>query len=204
MRVEVLFSTEGLDAAMERVLGVAGDRGKLLAAAAAGVERRWQGHLRERYVPRDRDGVSYWADVVRSITSEVTDSGAVVKVSGLGLRLRYEGGMVLPGKGTSSFTGRPTRALAIPSDRVPVRDGRRIAPGQAGPLAFVAARGGDVVGYLIAGEVAGTVSRGSNRGKPRVRAKGPVLFTLKLRQAMRGDAGIFPEGGKLLEVPGDR
>ena len=195
MRVEV--SADGL-AEMERMLGALGDRGELLAAAAAGVERRWQAHLRERYVPRDRDGVRFWADVVSSMVSEVKESGAVVRVSGPGLRLRYEGGVVTPGKGTSSYTGRPTRALAIPSDAVPVRDGRRVAPGQAGPLAFIAARGGDVVGYLIAGEVTGTILRGSNRGKPRVRAKGPLLFTLKLRQAMRGDAGILPEGEELL------
>ena len=201
--IGVAVSTEGL-AEMERVIDALGDRGVLLAKAAAGVERRWREHLRERYVSRDRDGVDFWADAARSVASEVTGSGAVVRVSQLGLRLRYEGGTVLPGKGISSYTGRPTRALAIPSGRVPVRDGRRISPGEAGPLVFVKARGGEVVGYLIAGEIAGVISRGKNKGRPRVRKKGPLLFTLKMRVAVRGDAGVIPVGGELLGDVGAR
>ncbi|MCW1926290.1 hypothetical protein OKA05_27295 [Luteolibacter arcticus] len=151
--------------------------------------------------------MTFWADVAGSVSSEVSGSGAVVKVSELGVRLRYEGGTLTPGKGISSYTGRATRALAIPSERVPVRGGRRIAPGETGPLAFVKARGGEVVGYLFEGEVSGTISRGSNKGKPRVRRKGALLYTLTMRQAMRGDPGIVPEGGELLgdwRVPGDR
>lgn len=184
---------------MERVVGELGNGRKLLEAAAAGVERRWRRHLLERAAARDKGGVDFWARAARSVSSEVSDGRAVVRVVQVGLRLRYEGGVVSAGKGISSYTGRATRALAIPSDRVPVRDGRRVSPGEAGPLVFVKARGGDVVGYLIGGEVNGVISRGKNKGRPRVRARGPLMFTLKMRVAVRGDAGVLLEGRELLE-----
>ncbi|MEK7951730.1 hypothetical protein [Luteolibacter soli] len=196
--IGVSVSAEGL-VEMERVVGELGDGRKLLEAAAAGVERRWRGHLEERYVPRDRDGVDFWGRVVRSMRGEVSESGAVVRVEEVGVRLRYEGGVVVPGKGISSYTGRATRALAIPSGAVPVREGRRISPREAGPLVFVKGRGGETVGCLLEGEVSGVISRGKNKGRPRVRRKGGVMFTLVMRQVIRGDAGILPSGEVLLE-----
>lgn len=169
------------------------DKQALHSAMAEGVAEATRQHLTAKYLPKDADGTDFWADVLRSIEATADDSSASVSLEQLGLRLRYRGGTVTPGKSISSYTGKLTRALAIPTRRVGVENGRRKPPAQSGVLAFVrGGKGGDVIGYLFEGTQQGTITRGRNKGKPRIVESGTLLYTLKLRQTTIADPDILP------------
>lgn len=177
-----------IDAAMAGLI----DKATIHDVAAKAVRALWDKHLRENYVPKDKFE-DFWADVANSLESKASAESGEVSVEQLGTRLRYYGGTVTPGKGISSYTQKLTRALALPTFSVPVVEGRFVRPARAGPLAFVRAmNGGDVIGYLFQGEVRGTISRGRNKGKPRVVETGPLMYTLKLRHVTRPDKDIIP------------
>lgn len=90
----------------------------------------------------------YWGQARDSVHSEPTDTGAVVDVTQIGVRLHFYGGTVTPGKGISFVTGRQTRMLTIPADAS--AHGRRAAEfqnlevlwGKNGPFALALAQGG--------------------------------------------------------------
>jgi hypothetical protein len=108
--------------------------------------------------------------------------------------LRYHGGNVTPGKSLSSHTGKATRALAIPSSKVRVKDGRRVGPQDSGTLAFIfAARGRETVGYLVEG-VKIKAKHGPNKGKTIILPKvgGALLYTLRTITRHKPDKGILP------------
>jgi hypothetical protein len=161
-----------------------------ISKSVLGIVRK---HLDDKYVPRNSRG-DFWADVRNSAQSSATADEATVSLTELGIALRYHGGEVTPGKSISSFTGKLTRALAVPSAEVPIRDGRQIRPGRAGVLAFIESKtAGETVGYLVEG-VLKTAVRGKNKGQPYAVAKpgGALLYTLRTITRHRGDKGIFP------------
>ena len=155
-------------------------------------------HLQKNYVHRNKRG-SFWADVKKSVESVASSTEATVYLRQIGIRLRYYGGEVTPGKSISSHTGKPTRALAIPSSDVPVQKGRQIRPGRAGLLAFMRAKTyGETVGYLVEGELI-KIGRGKNKGGTRIAPKkgGKILYTLRTITRHKGDPNIIPPDGKL-------
>ena len=68
-------------------------------------------------------GRSYYAEAADATDIIVNDTSATVTVSHVGVRLRWLGsdkalgGPLRPGKGISSYTGQPTKLLAIPAQR---------------------------------------------------------------------------------------
>ena len=158
-------------------------------------------HLDQKYVPRNQRG-DFWADVRNTTTSTADDKSANVSLNELGINLRYNGGDVTPGKSISSWTGELTRTLAVPSDKVPIVDGRQIRPGRAGILHFLRARTrGDTVGFLVEGEEK-EIARGKNKGKKGTKAKegGDLLYTLRTITRHKGDKGILPPQDKVSDA----
>lgn len=197
--IKVNIDAAATKAQLERITRSVEDRTEANRSVASQIESITGKRIREVYIPRDGPE-DFWADVRDSIETEWDAKGATVSLNTMGIRLRYSGsaglpgGGVTPGKSISSFTGKLTRALAVPSDAAPVRQGRFERPGRAGLLAFIlAATRGDTVGYLVEGEEK-TVTRGKNKGGKRIAPKpgGSLLYTLRSITRHRGDPGILP------------
>lgn len=185
-----------LTLAMENSLGIH-------EAMAAGVEMTVGEHLRG--LNSRSPNTDFYAAAARGVETEADDRRALVRVPKLGFALRYHGGTVEPGKSISSHTGELTRALAIPTDRVPVvgpPDGRhRQRPRDAGLLAFVPARNKDhTIGYLVQGEEK-VATRGPRKGQTRVvpLAGGALLYVLTDQASHDPDPGVLPDGAVLAE-----
>lgn len=188
--VQAAAVTASLDALTKGMDNRAGLHGSM----AESVANLTRAHLDEKYVPNNKRG-DFWARVRNSVEAEANDSEASVTLSELGVRLRYYGGEVRPGKGVSSYTGKPTRALAVPSLAVPIVGGRQIRPGRAGILAFLRkVTGGETVGFLVEGMEDGIVSRGPRKGSKRIVPKpgGALLYTLRTITRHPADKNILP------------
>lgn len=159
--------------------------------------------LKAEYLPRDGPRGNFWADVIASAQAKSSEEMATVSLTELGIGLRYRGGEVTPGKSISSYTGELTRALAIPTLKVPVKGGRQVRPGKAGVLAFIQGNrlGGETIGYLVEGETR-TAKKGKNKGKPYTVAKpgGALLYTLRTITRHRGDKNILPTNQAITET----
>lgn len=194
------------DAAAKATLGAIEqalqDRAGLHASMAQSVEIEVKGNLQAKYVPRNKRG-DFWKRVHDSVEVHSSSSEAVVALVETGIGLRYYGGEVYPGKNPAASgpnKGQPTRALAIPSDQVPVANGRQLTPARMGLLAFLRAKtSGDTVGVLVEGQEV-PIKRGPRKGQSRIVAKpgGSLLFTLRRVTRHTGDPGILPEEGRLL------
>ena len=192
--VAITLDTSKVIADLQAHAAAMKDRTGLHGSISTGVLVAVKDHLKDNYLQRDGPRGDFWADVIASSQAKSTAESATVSLTELGIGLRYRGGTVTPGKSISSFTGELTRALAIPSSKVPVKGGRQIRPGRAGVLAFIQSkRGGETVGYLVEGETK-TAKRGKNKGKPYVTAKpgGALLYTLRTITRHRGDKNILP------------
>lgn len=201
MKIRITLEDTATQALRNLAMGV-GDRAGLHRAVATGLIDGVQDHLIQRYVPRDRGGVEFWKRAADSVSAISDDEGAEVSINHPGVRLRYTGGEVRPGAGTSSRTGRKTTALALPTDRVPVANGARIPPGKAGPLAFIPlAKGRETVGVLVQGREV-VITRGRNKGKRRVEPVpgGGLMYVLRSITRHRADPNIFPDDQRLLEI----
>ncbi len=77
-----------------------------------------QDHLEANYVgkPNKLGGAStgYWAKVHSSARGESDGTAATVTLSGIGLRMKWEGGDIFPSGRVSAVTGKPIKRLAIP------------------------------------------------------------------------------------------
>ncbi|MEM9235198.1 MAG: hypothetical protein AAGB14_00365 [Verrucomicrobiota bacterium] len=204
MKITIDIEDAAARAAIQALDEALSDTSALHAAMAKGVEGEVRDNLRENYIPRNSRG-NFWERVERSIEVSSDEKEASILLTELGIRLRYDGGEVYPGKNPAASgpnKGSPTKALAVPSRNVPVRRGRQLTPAKAGLLAFLrAATRGDTVGYLVEGE-ARKVTRGPNKGKTRVRPKkgGNLMFTLRKITRHKGDKGILPAEARLIEV----
>jgi len=143
--------------------------------------------------------------VLESIEVSHKGKSSVIRLTEIGIRLRYYGGEVRPGKSISSFTGKTTKALAVPTKNVPIKGGRRVRPGRYdGLIAFLSnKRGGDTSGYLVEGEEV-TRKRKSKRGdkgskyiKPK--KGGSLLYTLRKVTRHKADKNILPSNETLMK-----
>jgi hypothetical protein len=151
-------------------------------------------HIEQHLVPNQRPGIEFWQQAVASMETNATDERGEIVIGKVGFKLRYYGGEVRPGKSLSSYTGKPTRALSIPTANVPTKGGTYVRPGRAGHLAFISeAKGRETVGYLVEGEVV-TNRRGSNKGKKRVKPRegGRLMYVLRSVTRHKGNRGILP------------
>ncbi len=202
IKIAIDVNAVSANAALMSITRAMSDRAGLHGSLAKGTQSKVQDHLLTKYVPRNKRG-DFWADVRNGVTATANDGAATVTLNELGISLRFNGGEVTPGKSISSYTGKPTRALAIPSDKVRIEGGRQIRPGRAGLLAFMrtATKGGDTVGYLVEGEEK-EITRGPNKGKKAIVPKtgGELLYTLRTITRHKGDKGILPKQSELLET----
>lgn len=180
----------------------------LHTAMAGAVEDVVKSHLRDKYVPRNKNG-NFWQRVHDSVEVRASDSLASVSLVELGIGLRYHGGEVRPGKNPAMSgpnKGKPTKALSVPSDKIPILGGiSKARPYQMGLLAFLRkVTGGDTVGYLVEGEEV-IAKRGKNKGKPYISPKkgGSLLYTLRSVTRHPEDKGILPDDSVLLNTASD-
>lgn len=110
-------------------------------------------------------GRQFYAEAARHTTVRTDAQAAYVTVSKTGVRLRWLGGTVLPGAGTSSKTGAPTKLLSIPA-----ADNVTEAPGRYANLVYVplARATGKIKAVLAEGEQY-TIRRGKRKGQQGVR-----------------------------------
>lgn len=200
MNLTVTIDTASLSASLEAQAKAIADGDGMHGAIARSVNDTVRDHLTRNYLPRDGPRGDFWADVIRSTESTSDATSATVALTELGVTLRYHGGEVTPGKSISSYTGEITRALAVPSSKVPVASGRQVGPQDAGVLAFVRKKGGgETVGYLVQGIVR-LATRGKNKGKPYNAPKpgGALLYTLRTITRHKADPGILPSDEALV------
>lgn len=201
--IDVSISIDRIDV-LTRLIDRIEEREPLLAGMATAVEQEVRDHLNEKYVPRNKRG-NFWERVEKSIEVHTNPKAAEVALTETGIRLRYDGGDVYPGKNPARSgpnKGSPTKALAVPSDKVPVRRGRQLAPFQGGLLAYIQAKtAGETVGYLVEGEEK-AIGRGPNKGKTHVVPKtgGALMYTLRTVTHHKADKGILPVDSVLLEA----
>lgn len=178
------------------------NREALHGSMAESLANLTRGHLDAKYVPKNERG-DFWARVREGVEAQADENRGEVSLNELGIRLRYMGGTVYPGKGISSYTGELTRALSVPSLKVPIVGGRQVRPARAGLLAFIRrVTGGETVGFLVQGQEEGTVSRGPRKGSKRIKPKpgGDLLYTLRTVTRHTGDKGILPDDADLLSA----
>lgn len=190
------------------ILAALEDTAGLHEALAAAVEATVANHLTGLNSRSPNTG--FYASAARGVEVESDASRGLVRIPELGFALRYYGGTVKPGIGISSYTGKLTEALAIPTDDVPIvgpSDARhRQRPGDAGLLAFIPNRkeGSKSIGFLIEG-VEKTVTRGKNKGKTRTVPKpgGDLLYILAEEVTHNPDPSVLPTDAEFLSSAGD-
>ena len=194
LNVDITFkefpgSSDQLAAAMQNKAGIH-------EAMAGGVEVTVGDHLQG--LNSRSPNTNFYASAARGIEVESDALRGLVRIPKLGFALRYYGGHVEPGKSISSFTGELTKALAIPTDDVPVvgpADGRyRQRPADAGLLAFLPSKKSvNSVGVLIQGEEK-EITRGKRKGGKRIvpRAGGKVLYVLVSWLDHAPDESVLP------------
>jgi hypothetical protein len=194
-------------AAVERALT---RRAALHEAMADRAGEALKSHLRAR--DTRSPNTHFYADAAASLETDASDAGAELRVVKRGMALRYygsaglPGGVVSAGRTQRTLTGRPTRLLALPTGKVPVRDGTRQAPDQMGLLAFIPSKKGG--GVLVEGAIR-PITRGPNKGATRVVPKegGGVLYVLKEETRHQPDETVLPElaalQGAAAEAAGD-
>jgi hypothetical protein len=169
--------------------GISGitDHPKLKEIASLAAVEAWQNHLDQHYVgkPNKLGGAAtgYWSDVRNKIFGRPNATGAQVTARGPGLSMKYDGGTVRPGKGTSSFTGRPTQYLAIPVS--PLSHGKR--PGDFGKSLFLVQLHGPAA-------AAGLVRRQGRSNK-----RGQLLFILTKQAKIKADRNITPPASAVVQ-----
>ena len=77
------------------------------------LQRRHQGAAGGEENFESLPGERFYKDAATDTLLDMHGDAAIITVEHRGVRLRWKGGSVVPGKGTSSHTGKPTRLLAI-------------------------------------------------------------------------------------------
>lgn len=163
--------------------GISGitDHPKLKEIASLAAVEAWQDHLDQHYVakPNKLGGAStgYWSLVRNGIFGRPTATGATVTARGPGLSMKYDGGVVRPGKGTSTYTGRATQMLSIPV--AAEAHGKR--PGDFGKSLFLVQLHGPAA-------AAGLVKR-----QGRSKTRGKLMFILAKQARIKPDKNITPQ-----------
>ncbi len=129
----------------------------------------------------------YWADVRNGVSGKGTATGATVTARGLGLSMKFDGGVVRPGKGISSYTGKPTQYLSIPVH--PSAHGKR--PGDFGKSLFLVQLHGP-------GAAAGLVRKEGRKNARAGRRRGTLLFVLTREAKIKADKNIIPRADAII------
>lgn len=191
IRVHVRLS--GIGADVPGILAALADRTDLHDAMRDGAENLVRDHLRG--LNGRSPNTSFYGQAAASVESSADAQGATVRVPHRGVALRYYGGTVTAGASISSHTGQPTKAIAVPTAKVPVANQRRLAPREAGVLAFIPNRGGDIhtSGFLVEGMLK-RITRGKNKGKNRAVPKpgGVMMYVLRRLTTHRADPTVMP------------
>lgn len=138
----------------------------------------------------------WWARAARSLSHTASATETSVAFSQRGVALRYYGGTVRQKEGGPLLT--------IPTDKVPVRDGTRLAAREMGPLFFLQARRParkGVVGVLVEAE-SYTITRGPRKGSAGKRRKpgGSLLYTLMSETTHKPDPTVLPTEAELRQT----
>lgn len=200
--IRVTVKIEGVVAAAIARLGEGlADTATLHDAIRAEAEAQVRAHILK--LKSRSPNTNYYGKAAAGVNSSADAKSATVSILQAGYALRREGGTVTPGRTNSSKTGKPTKALALPTKYVPIRNQERAIPRDFPLLAFIPNRkGGDTIGYLVEG-VAKTAKRGKNKGKNYIAAKskadgGKLLFVLRSRTRHKPDPSVLPLDTELI------
>ena len=201
IRIEVNVKDLGASLGIASVIRACQDKPAMHAAIAQGAEsyvREWLISLNDDRSPN----TGYYGAASRSVESLFDDHAATVAIPQRGMALHYYGGHVEAGKSISEFTGEPTKALALPTENVPVIGETRARPSDVGILAFLPNTKGTpgTVGYLVEGEEV-TNKQGKNKGKTRAKAlkDGRLMFVLRSWTDHEADESVLPGIQDLIE-----
>lgn len=148
-------------------------------------------------------GESFWNEAASHTRVEEEGDGYAVTVRHRGVALQRYGGVVLPGKTKSTYTGEPTKLLAIPAEKS-VEE----APNAYGILAFVPVKGGGLLrGLLIPGEVG--IAKHKYKDKPagrrivRPQKDAEPYFHLVTKTVHQPNPAVLPTDAELAAAAAD-
>lgn len=169
----------------------------LRAVMAKALKIALQGHLQkldgERANALGGRRTHFYAQAGQSVNQIETGAAEIqIAISQVGFAQRYFGGTIRAGTGTSSFTGRPTKYLAIPARSESY--GKR--PGEFSNLHFIAFRSGSAAlvespATKLAKQRGGGFRSGGSLG-------GAVVFWLVKEVTQKADPSVLPEEDALL------
>lgn len=188
LRVEVNFKDDGARAGIAAVVRACNDKQGLHQAMAQGVELGVREHLTG--LNSRSPNTNFYARAAKSTEVEADGAQGLVRITQRGMALRYYGGRVVPGKSISSFTGKETKALAIPSKNVPLagREGRK-GPREMGLLAFLPSKKPGTIGVLIEG-----AEKAKKKGGTRIVPKdgGRLMYVLRSWTDHKENPALLP------------
>lgn len=198
--IEVNIQDIGVSEGISAVIRTCQDKTALHEAMAAGVEQRVSEHLLAKNSLSPNSG--FYASASKSTEVQADSAGAMVMITKRGMALRYYGGRVLPGKTISSFTGKRTTTLAIPSENVPMagKEGRK-GPREMGILAFIPSKKSGTVGVLVEGEMKNRVRKPGQRVVPK--DGGKLMYVLRSWTDHKEDKSLLPTIASLLTAATD-
>lgn len=143
----------------------------------------------------------YYAKAAAGVNSRADAAAATIIIQAAGIGLRRYGGTVTAGKNTSSHTGQPTKAIALPTKHVPIINQNRARPADM-LLAYIPNRkGGDTSGYLVEGEER-LVKKGKRKGQYITVPKpsGKMMYVLRKRTTHSANPAVLPTDDELQAV----
>lgn len=138
---------------------------------------------------------NYWAGCARSVTQSHRPGLVTISITQLGFRLRLEGGIVTPGKGISTKSGKPTQFLTIPARP----EAYKATAKQYGNLQFayvdgrpalVAKEGGATRERVVKGLTRSSVIKGA--------IQGTVMYWLARKTTHQPDPSVLPTKEKMM------
>lgn len=144
-------------------------------------------------------GEHFYKDAARATRLERHGAEAEIRVEHRGVRLRWKGGVVKPGAGVSSHTGRATKLLAIPGKK------RMEAPGRYRPLFFMPVKGRPHLrGLLLEGEEKTAAKKWKDKPAGRAvivpKKNGAVMFRLVDETEHAPNPRVIPDRSVLGEL----
>ena len=174
-------------------LGKEPEAALVAARGASNLTRQHLFNLDERS-PRTH----FYSSAAKSIEEPVVEGeGASFTIYKTGLAQRYFGGHIEAGKGTSSFSGGPTKYLSIGTDEAEGKTPWEVSQEQ--DIAFVPRKGDKA---MLVQAMQTVITRGPNKGKTMTRANpaGRVLFWLVTDVDQDADPTVLPADEDLGEA----
>lgn len=191
MIVSINVSEAGKLSGIDAITAALSDPTGLHEAIAFAVGERVRDHIRK--LDSRSPNTGWWGRVAESVRETGTAEAAEIVIPYRGFALRLLGGTV------TSKDGK--KRLAIPTSDVPIRDKTRLAPREAGVLAFIPNRHGDIhtTGYLVEGEMK-AITRGPRKGQQRAVPKegGKLMYVLRKLTVHSPDPTVLPGEGEII------